>query len=102
MRITNDESIRASQVGALQRTAETARATETQPTRVGNGPAAHIELSDSAQTIAQAKAAVAAAPDTRDALVASLKAQIEAGTYSVSADDIASQMMRRALADMLS
>jgi negative regulator of flagellin synthesis FlgM len=75
----------------------------TQSSLNGNGasPAAQIELSQSAQTIAAARQAVDAVPETRDDLVARLKSQIDAGTYHVSGDDIADQMFRRAQADQI-
>lgn len=40
-------------------------------------------------------------PD-REAMVAELKAKIEAGTYNPTGDEIADAMMRRAVADRLS
>lgn len=40
------------------------------------------------------------APD-REAMVAELKAKIDAGTYHVSADDIVDTMVRRAIADRI-
>ncbi|MFM7321806.1 MAG: flagellar biosynthesis anti-sigma factor FlgM [Armatimonadota bacterium] len=43
--------------------------------------------------------AVAAAPDVREDIVASLKERIEAGAYRVSGIEIAEMMVRRALAD---
>lgn len=40
------------------------------------------------------------APD-REAMVAELKAKIDAGTYQVSADEIVDTMVRRAIADRI-
>ncbi|MBS1708205.1 MAG: flagellar biosynthesis anti-sigma factor FlgM [Armatimonadetes bacterium] len=40
------------------------------------------------------------APD-RDAMVAEIKARVDAGTYNVSADDIVDTMVRRAIADRI-
>jgi negative regulator of flagellin synthesis FlgM len=60
-----------------------------------------LELSSQAQAISAARPAVDAAPEIREELVASLKAQIDAGTYQVSGADIADQMVRRALADQI-
>jgi len=44
---------------------------------------------------------VAGAPDTRDELVESIKARIEAGTYHVSSEEVADLMVRRAFADRI-
>lgn len=102
MKISDIESLRASQIGAVNRT--TGIAGNSQPPNQTQGaeiatPAAQVELSSQAQTLASAKAAVDAAPDMRDDLVANLKAQVDAGTYNVSGKDIAEQMVRRAQAD---
>lgn len=40
------------------------------------------------------------APD-REAMVAEIKAKVDAGTYKVSADDIVDTMVRRAIADRI-
>ncbi|BDI29215.1 hypothetical protein CCAX7_12660 [Capsulimonas corticalis] len=64
-------------------------------------PAAEVELSSQAQTLASAMQAVDATPETRDDLVAKLQKQISSGTYSVSGSDIADQMVRRAQADRI-
>ena len=53
------------------------------------------------ELIAQVTKDVLAMPD-REAMIAELKAKIEAGTYNPSGDDIADAMMRRAVADRLS
>lgn len=45
---------------------------------------------------------VAQKPDTRDTVVASLRARIESGEYHVSGEEIAQMMLRRFLADTLS
>lgn len=102
MKISDNESLRASQVGAVNRTTGIVGNTQTpaQSSEVAT-PAAQVELSSQAQALASAKAAVDAAPDTRDDLVAKLKSQIDAGTYQVSGKDIAEQMLRRAQADRL-
>jgi len=50
--------------------------------------------------IAQVKADVMAMPD-REAMIADLKARIEAGTYNPSGDEIADTMIRRAIADRI-
>ncbi len=103
MKISDIESLRAGQVGAVTKPSGVAApATPAgQSSGLGATPAAQIELSAQAQSLAAAKAAVDAAPDTRDDLVAKLKSQVDAGTYHVSGKDIADQMVRRAQADRI-
>jgi len=103
MKISNLESLRASQVDTVSRPAGVSGASPVPAESAGRAatPAASVELSSQAQAIASAKAAVEAAPDTRDDLVANLKAQIDGGTYQVSGRDVAEQMLRRAQADRI-
>jgi len=104
MKISDMESTRAGQITGVNRPQPVAGNTDAQSTNLGsNGgaPAATVELSQSAQTINLARQAVDAVPDTRDELVNRIKAQVDAGTYNVSGDDIADQMFRRAQADSL-
>lgn len=101
MKISNIESLRANEIGAVNRPEGVAPAAPTQGTAHPATPAAQVELSSQAQALASARAAVDAAPDTRDDLVARLKSQIESGTYQVSSKDIADQMLRRAHADRI-
>jgi len=111
MKISNDESTRASQVAPAQ---PPVSLDSLQPHATGHKgvpvstPAAHIEISAQAQALSASKAeaahylpAVQAAPETRDALVTSLKAQVEGGTYHVKGTDIAEQILRRSAADRL-
>ena len=111
MKITNDEAIRARSIDPIstprlqphtpQPTAKT--------TVPGAGPAVKVEISDQAKALgAAAKTeaaafvpAVNAAPDIRTALVDTLKAQVESGTYHVPSADIADQIVRRVQADRL-
>ncbi len=103
MRISNDESLRAGQIAP---TAASQSSTFRTPVpsegqnRIAT-PAAQVEFSAQAQTIASAKAAVDAAPDVREDLVARLKAQVDSGTYSVSGADIADALLRRSQADSI-
>ncbi|MEA2552097.1 MAG: negative regulator of flagellin synthesis FlgM [Fimbriimonadaceae bacterium] len=53
------------------------------------------------EVIAQVTKDVLAMPD-REAMVAELKARIEAGTYNPTGEEIADAMLRRAVADRLS
>ena len=103
MKISNLESLRASQTDAVARPAGVTGVSPLPTGAAGQAgaPAAQVELSSQAQALASAKAAVEATPDTRDDLVAKLKAQIDGGTYQVSGADIADQMLRRAQADRI-
>lgn len=58
-----------------------------------------IRLTDS-ELIQKVKDSVKSMPD-RDAMVAELKAKIEAGQYNPSGDDIADTMIRRTIADRI-
>jgi len=98
MKISNVESLRASQIAGVGQTPQSSSVSQTTPSAT---PAASVQLSAHAQALNVATAAVAAAPDTRDSLVASLKAQVDSGTYKVSGADVADQMVRRAQADQL-
>ena len=105
MKISSEESLRAGRI-------EPTKPTQSGPAKAqsaatpGSGPAASVELSAQAQALSAAKTeaaqylpAVKAAPETRDALVSRLKAQVESGSYHVSSADIADQAIRRAQAD---
>lgn len=61
--------------------------------------AAHVEISTSAQDLQKYKKLIAELPDVREDRVQALKAQIEAGAYHVSGQDIADLIIRRTLAD---
>ena len=109
MKISNIESIRAGQIAPVGTAPSVAPAARSADAGSGAAPAATVELSPQAQALSAAKAeaarfapAVAAVPDTRDTLVTDLKARIDAGTYHVSGNDIADQIVRRAQADRLS
>ena len=56
---------------------------------------------DNEDLIKQVTQEVLEMPD-REAMIAELKAKIEAGTYNPTGDEIADAMMRRAVADRLS
>jgi len=110
MRISNEESLRATRIEPVAPARPGAPAGRIAPP--GQGPAAQVEISAQARSLSAAKAdnkaeaapflpAVQASPETRDSLVASLKAQVDAGTYHVSGADIADQIVRRAKADTI-
>jgi len=111
MKISNDESVRAAQIAPAQPPVSLSSLHQHKaghkevPT---DTPAVHVEISAQAQALSASKAeaahylpAVQAAPETRDALVTSLKAQVEGGTYHVKGADIAEQILRRSAADRL-
>ena len=107
MKISNEESLRATRIEPIKPAQSSPIKTPTTPTP-GEGPAAKVEISDQAKTLAAAKAeathylpAVQAAPDTHAELVNSLKTKVESGTYHVSSADIAEQIVRRAQADSI-
>lgn len=106
MKISSEETLRASRIEPIQPAASSPAQTPAAAAAPGEGPAAKVEISDQAKTLAAAKAeaahylpAVQAAPDTHAALVDRLKTQVQNGTYHVSSSDIADQIVRRAQAD---
>ena len=52
-----------------------------------------FDISDTAKTFSVAKAAVADAPEVREDKIADIKARIAAGTYNVSAEDVADKIV---------
>ena len=107
MKISNDESLRASRIDAVS-PVQAGVKTKTPAATPGTGPAAQVELSAQAQALSASKTeaarflpAVQAAPETRDDLVARLKTQVDSGNYHVSSTDIADQIVRRAKADRI-
>ncbi|MCR5625934.1 MAG: flagellar biosynthesis anti-sigma factor FlgM [Lachnospiraceae bacterium] len=54
-----------------------------------------VEISGIGKDIQTAKKAVSDAPDIREDLVASIKAQINDGTYSVSTESFADKLMKK-------
>ncbi len=54
-----------------------------------------LSISQAGYSHQVAKAAVSEAPDVREDKVAKLKAQIEAGTYSVNPEDFASKLLEK-------
>ena len=106
MKITSDESLRASRLEGAKPPAAVSNIPSRSLATPGSGPAAQVELSAKAQTLAASKAeaarflpAVQAAPETRDDLVSRLKTQVDNGSYHVSGADIAEQIVRRSKAD---
>lgn len=54
-----------------------------------------VRISSLGKDIQTAKAAVAAAPDVREDLVASVRAQLENGTYSVETGSFAGKLLQK-------
>lgn len=54
-----------------------------------------IEISSMGKEIQAAKQAVASAPDIREELITPLKASIQAGTYTVSAQSFAEKLLSK-------
>jgi negative regulator of flagellin synthesis FlgM len=52
-----------------------------------------VSLSDSARTLATARAAVQQAPDVRDAKVTAIKQRVDDGTYNVPANVLARKLI---------
>ena len=100
MRITGEQSNLASRVNTVKGAAPSAATTPAHDeTGAPASSAATATFSSRAQDITKAKAAVNAAPDTRDDLVKSVKDRVDSGTYNPSSDDIADMMLRRHAAD---
>ena len=66
---------------------------KTDPQSVRSSSSDSLEISDRSRELARARQAVDAAPDVRADRVAEIKKQIEAGTYSVSPEQLASKLM---------
>lgn len=69
-----------------------------QPKKAGNVAKSEkvndtVEISSTAKSFQAVRAALTSAPDVREEKVAKLKAQIEAGTYSVSGRMIADKLV---------
>jgi flagellar biosynthesis anti-sigma factor FlgM len=101
MKISNEQSILASQVGTVSPTSNTSTATAGSNPSDDTTSAATVSFSNAAQDIANAKAAIDNVPAGREQFVNSLKQQVEAGTYNVSSSNIADMMLRRASADQM-
>lgn len=62
-------------------------------------PAVSVEISSSAQEIQRLKRKLQEMPDVREDMVDSIKSRLESGTYSVTSNEVADLMIRRAYAD---
>jgi flagellar biosynthesis anti-sigma factor FlgM len=89
----------ASRVYLQQTDAARTAAASNAAAHAGKGHHAHaakadsVTLSDSARSLANARAEVDKAPDVREQKVAEIKQQVETGTYQVSAHVLARKML---------
>lgn len=79
------------QIQQLYSVAQTAKTSKTQK----KGFSDAVSISNTGKGIQTAKAAVAAAPDIRRGVVDPIKAQVDAGTYQVSADSFADKLLEK-------
>lgn len=79
------------QIQQLYNTTQTKTATKAQK----KGFSDVVSISSTGKDVQSAKAAVEAAPDIRTELTDSIKAQIDAGTYDVSADSFANKLLEK-------
>lgn len=79
------------QVQQIYNTTKTAKTSKAQK----KGFSDAVSISDTGKGIQAAKAAVEAAPDIRTELTNSIKAQINAGTYEVSAGSFADKLLEK-------
>ena len=77
------------------------KTTDANATAKPAGKRDELVLSDRAREIQLAMKAAKASPDIREERVQTIKAQIQSGTYSVPAEDVARMMINRAVADKL-
>lgn len=61
-----------------------------------------VDLSTMARDIQQAKVAVSGLPDVREDKVQAIKAQVEKGTYNVSGEQIAQNMVEESILNLFS
>lgn len=79
------------QIQQLYNTTQTKTTAKTQK----KGLSDVVSISSVGKDVQAAKAAVEAAPDIRTELTNSIKAQIDAGTYDVSADSFAEKLLEK-------
>ena len=80
------------QVQQVYKTNKAARSEATKKTSFADA----VEISNLGKDIQVAKQAVKNAPDVREDLVASYKEQMKAGTYSVTAEQLANKLLGQA------
>lgn len=61
----------------------------------GAGRTDEVQISSAGKDIQTAKAAVAAAPDVREDVIAPIRAQIQDGTYNVEAGSFAEKLLEK-------
>jgi negative regulator of flagellin synthesis FlgM len=93
-----DDSNGAGQSSAIQRRlAELARGRSTRSDKAD--PSAEVEISPAARDLARASQIARSTPEVRAERVALLRAQVEAGTYRVSSQEIARRILEELGAD---
>lgn len=75
--------------------------TETRPTDKGAAAGDSVRFSSEADKVKLVQDAVAATPDIRQDRVAEIKARIQAGTYDVTAEELAQKLIDLGIADKL-
>lgn len=106
MRVSGEECLRISQIRPVDRVV-TSAALGTFGTASMNRGAVATAYDGASITaargegLAAAMAAVDRAPETREQVVESLRARVEAGAYSVSGEQVAEMMIRRLIADQV-
>jgi negative regulator of flagellin synthesis FlgM len=93
MRISLDEVLRVSHEGQASENKSSAPGTT-------QGAQSVVEALESRE-IQMTMEAISREPDVREQVVASLREQIESGSYFVSGEQIAQMMVRRALVDRM-
>lgn len=83
----------------VQGTPERSESKESAPTR--DASADRVELSETAKTLQQARALLAASPEIRQEKVAELAGMIRRGVYNVRGQEVAARMIGRGLFDQL-
>lgn len=77
-------------VNQIYQTSQIAKTNKTAKTSTINDK---FEISDTAKTYQTARTAVASASDVREDKIADIKARMAAGTYNISAEDVADKIL---------
>ncbi len=101
MKISNNQTNKILSLYTQQSQAAGAKgkATDAGATAKPAGQRDELVLSDRAREIQLAMRTAKASPDIREERVRAIKEQIQSGTYSVPAEDVARMMLDRAMAD---
>ncbi len=99
MKISEQEVSRLLAYSPFDRLGSASQSVERGIAVVRTPEATRVDISGAAQEVRRVTELIKQLPDVREDRVQALKAQIEAGTYHVSSEDIADLIIRRALAD---